>query len=144
MQDLWRVLHLLAAAYWLGGLIVLALVAVTAARTVEVQTFRVLMAKAGRAFAAGAVLAGVVIAVSGVAMAGNHLNSLSDLPGTPWGRTLETKTALAFVVVIAAAGHSSAGRRTSSPSALLVARILSLLILALTLGIFYLAVRLTS
>ena len=40
MDEAWRLIHLVAAAFWLGGMISLAIVAVIAARTLDRPTFR--------------------------------------------------------------------------------------------------------
>jgi putative copper export protein len=40
LDETWRLIHLVAAAFWLGGLIFLAVVAVIAARTLDQPTFR--------------------------------------------------------------------------------------------------------
>lgn len=144
MDVVWRLVHLVAAAYWLGGLIVLAVVAVTARRTLDLEAFRKVMASAGRAFLAGSVIAWLAIAVSGVAMASSHLHSLDDLHATTWGQTLEAKTGLAVAAVILATAHSVAGGRNRSRGWVTASRVLSPIILLVTLGIFYFAVRLTG
>ncbi len=144
MDEVWRLLHLLAAAYWLGGLIVLAVLAVVAHRQLDQFAFRTLMASAGRAFLLGSLIAWAVIAVSGLAMASTRLHGFGDLLGTGWGRTLGGKTVLAFVAVLLAAAHTLAGRRTSSARWVAASRLFSPLILLVTVGIFYLAVRLTE
>lgn len=143
MDTIWRFLHLAAAAYWLGGLLMLAIVAVAARRALTPDSFAGMMRRAGRAFAAGAVLAGVALAASGIALARERLSSWHALATTSWGRTLGLKTALALAVAILAIGHSWAGSRTSGP-AILVSRALSPAILLITLVIFYLAARLAS
>lgn len=143
METLWRFLHLAAAAYWLGGLIVLAMVAVASRQSLPRESFGLVMRRAGRAFAVGAVLAGVALAASGIALARERLSSWQALATTSWGRTLGLKTALALAVAILAIGHSLAGSRTSRP-AILVSRALSPAILLITLVIFYLAARLAG
>ena len=144
MDEAWRLLHLLAAAYWLGGLIVLAMLAVVAHRLLEPEAFRSLMTGAGRAFLAGSVVAWVVIAVSGAAMAAGRLHGLGRLQTTGWGRTLELKSGLALLAVILTAVHSVAGARGSSAGWVATSRVLSPLILLTTLAIYYLAVRLAE
>ena len=140
----WRLIHLVAAAYWLGGLIVLAMVAVVARRNLDPEAFRKVMAASGRAFLAGSVIAWLAIAVSGVAMATSHLHSLGELRTTSWGNTLEAKTGLAVVAVTLAAAHSVAGGSNRSPGWVRASRFLSPMILIVTVGIFYLAVRLSE
>jgi len=143
MDEAWRLIHLVAAAYWLGGLIVLAMVAVVARRNLEPASFRKVMAGSGRAFLAGSVIAWLAIAVSGVALARSHLHNLGELRTTSWGNTLEAKTGLAVVAVTLSAVHSVAGRHRST-GWVKASRFLSPIILIVTVGIFYLAVRLTE
>jgi putative copper export protein len=145
MDESWRLIHLVAAAFWLGGMMLLAVIAIIAARTLDKPTFGRFMARAGQAFAAGAVVAGVLIAVSGAAMAWPRLGySLSALPRTDFGRLLETKTSLAVLVVALTTVHTLAGRRTDSRRAIAVSRVVSPLLFVVTLGIFWLAVRMTD
>ena len=139
----WRFLHLVAAAYWLGGLIVLAIVAVLAARSLERPAFRGLMSQVGRVYLVGSLVAWVLLAVTGVAMARERIPTLAAVGSTPWGRTLALKTGLAVAAVILTMVHSWAGSRTAV-RAILASRVLSPIILILTLAIFYLASRLAS
>lgn len=143
MEDVWRLIHLVAAAYWLGGLILLAVIAVVARRALDDAAFRPLMARAGRTFLVGSLIAGAAIALSGVAMAAGHLHGLGDLRSTAWGRTLEVKTGLVVALVGLAGLHSFAGSR-GSRAWVVASRALSPVILLVTLGVFYLAVRLTE
>ncbi len=144
MDAVWRLVHLVAAAYWLGGLVMLGVVAVVARRNLDTASFRRLMAQAGRTFMAGSLLAGAAIAISGVAMAAGRLHGLGDLTSTAWGRTLLAKTGLVAIVVVLAAAHSRAGSRPENPRWLVASRALTPAILVVTLAVFYLAVRLTE
>ena len=145
LDETWRLIHLVAAAFWLGGMTFLAVVAVIAARTLDQPTFRRLMSRTGRAFLLGSVLTWALIAVSGVAMAWPRVGySLSALPRTDFGRLLETKTSLALLVVALTAVHTMAGRCTDSRRAIAVSRVISPLLFVVTLGIFWLAVRMTE
>lgn len=144
MDTLWRVIHLAAAAYWLGGLITLAVVAVAARRRLDSGAFATVMASAGRTFMWGAVAAGLLLAVSGVAMASTHLRTAGELTSTSWGRILLEKSGLVALAVALSAAHSVAGARSDSPSRRVASRALSPAILAVTLGIFYLAARLAE
>lgn len=142
METLWRWLHLVAAAFWLGGLVMLAIVTMSAVRSMDRPTFRALLRRVGRAFFAGSVIAWAVLTLSGVAMASSHLRSLGDLAATGYGRTLALKSFLFALVIIGTIAHTIAGASTS-PRAVRLSRVLSPLILLLTLAIFFLAVRLT-
>jgi putative copper export protein len=143
MDGTWRFLHLVAAAYWLGGLIVLAIVALVARRTLAREDFGFLMRRSGRVFATGAIFAGLLLAASGVALARERVVSVEALLTTPWGRTLALKTALAMLAVVLTLVHSWTGSRKAR-RAVIASRALSPAILLLTLGIFYLASRLAG
>jgi putative copper export protein len=143
MDTIWPWLHLIAAAYWLGGLIMLAIVTMSAIRTLERTAFRALIRRVGRAFFAGSLIAWAVLAVSGVAMATARLHSIGDLTASAYGRTLALKSSLFVLVIIATIAHTVAGGR-ASPGTLRLSRVLSPLILLFTLAIFFLAVRLAS
>jgi putative copper export protein len=142
-EATWRFLHLVAAAYWLGGLLLLAVVAVVAVRSLDQPAYRRLMARVGRSYLAGSLVAWLTLAVTGWIMARERVASAAALGSTAWGRTLELKTGLAVAAVILTLAHSWAGSRVSD-LAIRASRILSPLILALTLGIFYLAARLAG
>ena len=145
VDEAWRLIHLVAAAFWLGGMISLAIVAVIAARTLDRPTFRRFMARAGRSFAVASVIAWLLIAVSGAAMAWPRLGySLAALPRTGFGRLLEAKTGLALAAVALTAAHTVAGRRTGSRAAIVASRAISPLLFLVTFGIFWFAVRMTE
>lgn len=143
MDLLWRWLHLLAAAFWLGGLVMLAIVTMSALQALDRPTFRALIRRVGRAFLVGSLIAWGLLAISGVALASARTRGLSDLTETGFGRTLLIKTGLFGVAILFTLVHTVAGGRTS-PVAVRLSRSLSPLIFFLTLGIFYLAVRLTA
>ncbi len=102
------------------------------------------MAGAGRAFLAGPVVAWLLIAVWGVGLAASRLQGIGQLQARGWGRTLEPKIGLAIFAVFLTAVHSVAGSRTSSAHWVAASRVLSPLILVITVAVFYLAVRLTE
>jgi putative copper export protein len=143
MASAWRFLHLVAAAYWLGGLILLAIVALVARKTLAPEDFGFLMRRSGRVFAIGAATAGLVLAVSGVALARRRFVSVEALATTPAGRTLALKTVLAIFAVLLTLLHSWTGSGRTH-RAVIASRALSTAILLLTLGIFYLASRLAG
>lgn len=142
MSDLWLLLHLVAAATWLGGLVLLALVAGVGLRRLERPVFRSLMASVGRAFGLLSLGVWLLLAISGFALARERVPSLAELPHTAAGRLVETKVSLSVLVVAAAVAHTLTGSRTGSRAAIAVSRTLALLIFAGTLGLFYLGVRL--
>jgi putative copper export protein len=140
-----RLVHLVAAGVWLGGMTLLAVVAVIAARTLDRGTFRLLMGRAGRAFAVLSAVAWLALAVSGAVMAWPRLHhSLSELASTTFGNLLALKTSLAAGVVLLTVAHSLAGRRPDSRASIVASRVLSPLILLGTVAIFWLAVRLSE
>jgi hypothetical protein len=123
---------------------VLAVVATTAARALPADSFRLLMARVGRAYLAGALAGWLVIGVSGLMLARARAGSIAALSQSAWGRTLELKTGLAVAAVLVTLGHGWVGSRTRSRRAVLASRVLSSVLLVLTLAIFALAVRLTQ
>jgi hypothetical protein len=123
---------------------VLAVVATTAARALPADSFRLLMARVGRAYLAGALAGWLVIGVSGLMLARARAGSIAVLSQSAWGRTLELKTGLAVAAVLVTLGHGWAGSRRRSKRAVLASRVLSSVLLVLTLAIFALAVRLTQ
>jgi putative copper export protein len=139
----WRWLHLLAAGFWLGGLVMLAMVTMSAIRVMERPAFRQLIRRVGRAFLVGSIIAWVVLAISGVAMAVTRIHSINELTGTGYGRTLLAKAVLFLLAIIGTVAHTLAGGR-ASPVAIRLSRSLSPVIFLLTLAIFYLAARLTD
>jgi copper transport protein len=141
MDVLWRWLHLIAAGFWIGGLVMLAIVTMAARAAVDRETFRLLIRRIGRAFLVGSMIAWALLAVSGLAMARTRVQSISALGSTAYGRTLAAKSLLFLLAILGTVGHTAAGGR-SSPIAIRVSRLLSPIILLLTLAIFYLAVRL--
>lgn len=143
MGIFWRWLHLVAAGFWLGGLIMLAIVTMSALAIVDRPTFRELIRRVGRAFLLGSLIAWVLLALSGIAMATTRLRSTGALLDTAYGRTLSLKSVLFVLVILATVAHTVAGGR-SSPAAVRTSRVLSPVILLLTLAIFYLAARLPS
>jgi len=124
-------LHLLGAATWLGGLVMLGAGVVVAFRTLPREQARPLVARLGRTFGLVAAGAWVLIAASGLALAAAR----------GWSQLLVWKTALAVLVMLASAAHVYTGRSTDSRPLILASRALAGFILAGTLALFYLGVR---
>ena len=119
-------IHLLAAAVWTGGLIVLAFL-VTAIR--RVTDDREVLRAAARAF-------GVVSwSAMGVALVGGTWRDTEW--GLPWSRVALKGTLIAPAIVLTFI-HQITGRRTSPP----VRGIIQLAILMVSIGIFGAAVAL--
>ncbi|MCB9760664.1 MAG: CopD family protein [Alphaproteobacteria bacterium] len=123
-----RWLHLIAAATWTGGLIVLAALVVALRKA---GADRALLQAAARQFGRVSWAAMAVALVTGVAQV--------ELMKMPWsyGR-LHLKLGLVGLVVLLAGGHQLTARR-STPA---VRGVVQLLILLVSLGIFAAAVAL--
>jgi uncharacterized membrane protein len=134
VDDLLDFLHLLGAAVWLGGLVTLAVVVVVAYRSLERDAFRLLVRRAGWAFAGLSLAAWLLLAASGLALAFGH----------GWPPLAVAKAILGGGVILAAVAHVFTGRRRDSRPLVLVSRTLSLLIFAATLTLFWLGVRLAA
>lgn len=143
MDVLWRFLHLVAAGFWLGGLIMLAVVTISAVRVMDRLAFRQLIRRVGRAFLLASVVAWLMLAISGTGMTVSRLHSLGELTSTGFGRTLLFKTGLFLLAIVLTIAHTFAGSR-STPMAIRLSRTLSPVIFLVTLVIFYLAVRLAE
>ena len=138
-----RFIHLVAAAYWLGGLVLLAAVVVVGLRTLPRDTFRSLLVPVARAFAWGSAVAWLLLGVTGYLMASRRLASLDALASTPYGRRLSLKLVLVAVTLVAAALHVVLGR-ASSPRLVMLSRTMAVAAFLLTLGVFYTAARLAA
>ncbi len=94
-------MHVLAAATWLGSLAVILRQALPAAARTEGAHAG--LAEVVRAFSAVALMAAIVIVLTGVAAALLQTTSLSQLWTTGYGRTILIK--LVFVALLAAVGR---------------------------------------
>jgi putative copper export protein len=103
-----RSLHLIGAAVWVGGMVMLALAVGAARRTVSeserIELFRAL----GRRFAVAGGIAMVVLILTGIDMANDRLASWGDLTGTDYGKRLLAKIILVAVVIGLTLFHSLA------------------------------------
>ena len=125
-------LHIIAAAIWLGGLVMLAVAVVAALRTLEREQFRAFIRVAARVFAGLALVAWLLLGATGLAMAERR----------GWSRLLVDKTGLAVLVVVLTVVHTLLGMRTGSRAAVMASRTVAVLIFLATLGIFWMAVNL--
>ena len=130
-MDVLLLLHLLGAAAWLGGLLMLGVGVLIVFRTLPREQARPLVARLGRAFAVVAGAAWLLLGASGLALAAAR----------GWSQLLVWKTALALVVVLASAAHVVTGRRTDSRPLIVTSRALAAFILIGTVAIFYLGIR---
>lgn len=131
MHAAWVLLHLLGAALWLGGLVFLAALVLVSHRSLGREQFRAVARLAGRTFAAVSVLAGLLLAVSGLMLA-------TDLH---WPRLVVEKAGLGVALLATTGLHVLTGRRTDSRGLVMTSRALSVVIFGLTLTAFWLGVR---
>ena len=136
-----RFLHLLAAAFWLGGLMLLPIVVFAAFRTLEREPFQRLMSATGRAFALGSVLAWATLGITGYLLTRQHLRGIEDLSSTGFGQRLWLKIALAAAALVAALLHTATAR-AKGRALLVMSRVLAGTALLLTIGVFYAAAHL--
>lgn len=127
-------LHLIGAALWLGGLVTLAVAVLVAVRTLPSETFRAFVRRAGWAFAGQSAVAWLLVAGSGLLMAGR----------LGWPDLVRVKTGLGVALVAATALHVVTGRLTASRPAVTVSRVLAGLVFGGTLAAFWLGVQIAS
>jgi putative copper export protein len=130
-MDVLLLLHLVAAATWLGGLLMLGVGVLVVFRTLPREQARPLVARLGRAFAVVAAVAWVIVGASGLALAASR----------GWSQLLVGKTVLAVLIVLASAAHVVTGRRTDSRPLIVTSRALAAFILAGTVAVFYLGIK---
>jgi putative copper export protein len=97
-DDVWtlvRFVHVLGAACWVGGMIVLGAVAVPAARRAgDPAAGRRVVTAAARRFGAVGALAFAALVASGLALIDHRGIALSELPDSDYGRRLLAKIGL--------------------------------------------------
>lgn len=101
-----RALHLIGAAVWAGGMVMLALAVGAARRTVAEHERVALFRALGRRFAIAGGIAMVVLIATGTDMAADRLGSWADLFDTGYGERLLEKLALVAVVIALTLFHS--------------------------------------
>ena len=134
MHAVWVFVHLLGAALWLGGLVFLAALVLVSYRSLEREQFRAVARLAGRTFAGVSVLAGLLLAVSGLVLGG-------DLG---WSRLVLDKLGLGIALVVVTGLHALTGRRTDSLPLVMTSRALALVIFLVTLLAFARGVRMAD
>ena len=101
-----RSLHLIAAAIWAGGLVMLAIVAgVARAKLGEAERIELFRAL-GKRFLVVSLAAAAVLALTGAQMAADRLPSWGSLTDTEWGRLILAKTILFAVALTLALVHA--------------------------------------
>jgi len=105
-DTLVRSLHLIGAAVWAGGLVMLALAVGAARRTIpepqRIELFRAL----GRRFLVAGGIAMLVLIATGTDMAADRLEAWSDLTGTSYGDRLLAKLGVVAIVIALTLFHS--------------------------------------
>ncbi len=106
MDLLYRSLHLLAAAVWGGGLVMLAVVAVSASRALSEADRSELFHVVGRRFLIVSAVSAAVLFGTGLELATDRFGSLSAIDGAPDGGLVIAKTAIFVVLLGLALLHS--------------------------------------
>jgi putative copper export protein len=101
-----RSLHLIGAAVWAGGMVMLALAVGAARRTVAEQQRVALFRSLGRRFLVAGGIAMLVLIATGTDMAADRLAAWSDLTDTDYGERLLAKLVLVAVVIALTLFHS--------------------------------------
>ena len=105
-ETLVRSLHLIGAAVWAGGMVMLAL-AVGAARKTVAEHERIALFRAlGRRFAVAGGIAMLGLIATGTDMAAGRLASVGDLFDTDYGERLLAKLVLVLVVIALTLFHT--------------------------------------
>jgi len=101
-----RSLHLIGAAVWAGGMVMLALAVGAARRTVAEHERIALFRALGRRFAVGGGIAMLVLIATGTDMAADRLAAFGDLFDTDYGERLLAKLVLVIVVIALTLFHT--------------------------------------
>ncbi|WP_020523067.1 hypothetical protein [Catelliglobosispora koreensis] len=144
-MDLWvlaRFVHVVGAAFWVGGQLLLALVVMPLARRqLDSEIRHHLMAAAGRRFARLTLAVALPLQIgTGIALAAHNSVTWASLAEPGYGRTLAAKLGLLTIAMMFAAGHGIAaakGHRSMS-------RALSAAGLACSAGVILLATALAG
>ncbi len=103
-------LHLVAAAIWGGGVVLLAVVLLPTLRPFNSGPWRDVLRVAIPRFSVLALAAWGILLLSGLYAAWLQVGSLAGLTETPYGRTLLLKGALLLLILVLAAWHFWQGR----------------------------------
>jgi putative copper export protein len=105
-DTLVRSLHLIGAAVWVGGMVMLALSVGAARRTVPEEERIALFRSLGRRFLVAGGIAMVVLIATGTDMAADRLGAWSDLTDTDYGERLLAKLGVVALVIALTLYHS--------------------------------------
>lgn len=101
-----RSIHLIAAAVWAGGLVILGVAAGVARATIPERERIEFFRRLGRQFLLVALAAALLLALTGVDMAADRLPSWGALTDTEWGRLVLAKSILFATALGLALVHS--------------------------------------
>jgi putative copper export protein len=101
-----RSLHLIGAAVWVGGMVMLGLAVGAARRTVAESERVALFRSLGRRFLVAGGIAMVVLIATGSDMAADRLGAWSDLTDTDYGERLLAKLIVVAAVIVLTLFHS--------------------------------------
>jgi putative copper export protein len=101
-----RSLHLIGAAVWAGGMVMLALAVGAARRTVSEHERIALFRALGRRFAVAGGIAILVLIATGTDMAADRLATFGDLFDTDYGERLLAKLGLVVLVIVLTLFHT--------------------------------------
>src|SRR6187431_3123064 len=105
-ETIVRSLHLIGAAVWAGGMVMLALAVGAARRTVAEHDRIALFRALGRRFAVAGGIAMLVLIATGTDMAADRLATFGDLFDTDYGERLLAKLVLVVVVIALTLFHT--------------------------------------
>jgi putative copper export protein len=105
-ETLVRSLHLIGAAVWAGGMVMLALAVGAARRTVTEHERIALFRALGRRFAVAGGIAMLVLIATGTSMASDRLAAFSDLFDTDYGKHLSEKLVVVAIVIALTLFHT--------------------------------------
>jgi putative copper export protein len=105
-DTLVRSLHLIGAAVWVGGMVMLALAVGAVRRTVPEEGRIALFRALGRRFLVAGGVAMVVLIATGVDLANDRLAAWSDLTDTEYGERLLAKLGVVALVIGLTLFHS--------------------------------------
>jgi uncharacterized membrane protein len=101
-----RSLHLIGAAVWVGGMVMLGLAVGAARRTVAESERVALFRSLGRRFLVAGGIAMLVLIATGTDMAADRLGAWSDLTDTDYGERLLAKLVVVAAVIVLTVFHS--------------------------------------
>lgn len=110
MDDIWTLVrfgHVLGAALWIGGMIVLATVVVPAARaSADRATARALVTRAARRFGIVGGIGWTLLLITGFGLMEHRGLGVADLTGSEYGRRILAKLVLLLAMGLVVLAHA--------------------------------------